>query len=115
MPATAHYGNTKRNEFRGPGFFNMNLSIVRDFNIREKATLQLRGDAFGFTNTPHFNNPGTSCPAQPDPNKTGGVELGCNTGSNNGFGIVTSVVQPGGFFGPDAGNRIIWLGATVKF
>ena len=26
---TAHYGNTKRNEFRGPGFFNMNLSIVR--------------------------------------------------------------------------------------
>ena len=110
--ATAHYGNTKRNEFRGPGFFNMNLSIVRDFKLWESASLQVRGDALGFTNTPHFNNPGTSCPATGNPG--GGVELACNT-SNNGFGIVTSVVQPGGFFGPDAGNRIVWVGAAVKF
>lgn len=113
VPSTAHYGNTKRNEFRGPGFFNMNLSIVRDFKIREFATLQVRGDAFGFTNTPHFNNPGASCPANGNP--TGGIEQACNTGSNNGFGIVTSVVQPGGFFGPDPGNRVVWLGATVNF
>jgi hypothetical protein len=111
--ATAHYGNTKRNQFRGPNFFNMNLSIVREFKIREAATLMIRGDAMGFTNTPHFNNPGASCPANANP--TSGVEQVCNTGSNNGFGIVTSVVQPGGFFGPDAGNRIVWVGASVKF
>jgi hypothetical protein len=111
--ATAHYGNTKRNEFRGPGFFNMNLSVVRDFRIREWATLQVRGDAIGFTNTPHFNNPSTSCPANANPSS--GVEEVCNTGTNNGFGIITSVVQPGGFFGPDPGNRIVWLGAAVKF
>jgi hypothetical protein len=107
----AHYGNTKRNEFRGPKFFNMNLSIVRDFKIREFATLQIRGDAMGFTNTPHFNNPGASCPASG--NQSSGVEQVCTTGGN--FGIVTSVVQPGGFFGPDAGNRVVWLGANVKF
>jgi hypothetical protein len=105
------YGNTKRNEFRGPGFFNMNLSIVRDFPIREWATLQIRGDAFGFTNTPHFNNPSASCPANGAP--TNDTEQVC-TAANN-FGIVTSVVQPGGFFGPDPGNRIVWLGATVTF
>ena len=109
--ATAHYGNTKRNEFRGPKFFNMNLSIVRDFKIREFATLQIRGDAIGFTNTPHFNNPGASCNANANP--ASGVEQTCTTGGN--FGIVTSVVQPGGFFGPDAGNRVVWLGASVKF
>jgi outer membrane receptor protein involved in Fe transport len=109
--ATAHYGNTKRNEFRGPGFFNMNLSIVRDFKIREFATLQIRGDAMGFTNTPHFNNPGASCNANANP--ASGVEQVCTTGGN--FGIVTGVVQPGGFFGPDAGNRIVWMGASVKF
>lgn len=111
--ATAHYGNTKRDEFRGPGFFNMNLSIVRDFKIREFATLQIRGDALGFTNTPHFNNPGASCPANANP--TSGVEQACNTGSNNGFGIVTGVVQQGGFFGQDPGNRVVWVGAAVKF
>jgi hypothetical protein len=113
IPSTAHYGNTKRNQFRGPGFFNMNLSIVRDFKIREIATLQVRGDAFGFTNTPHFNNPNASCPANGNP--ASGVEQACNTGTSNNFGVVTSVVQPGGFFGPDAGNRIVWLGATVTF
>ena len=109
--ATAHYGNTKRNEFRGPGFFNMNLSIVRDFKIREFATLQIRGDAMSFTNTPHFNNPGASCNANANP--ASGVEQVCTTSGN--FGITTGVVQPGGFFGPDAGNRIVWVGATVKF
>lgn len=105
--AAAHYGNTKRNEFRGPGFFNMNLSIVRDFPIREIATLTLRADAIGFTNTPHFNNPGASC------NASGTTGATCTNSGN--FGVVTSVVQPGGFFGPDAGNRIVWLGASVKF
>jgi hypothetical protein len=111
-PATAHYGNTNRNSFRGPNFFNMNLSIVRDFKIREVATLQVRGDAFGLTNTPHFNNPGTTCGANPNP--ASGVEQACNTANNN-FGVITGVVSPGGFFGPDAGNRIIWLGASVTF
>jgi hypothetical protein len=61
--ATAHYGNTNRNEFRGPGYFNMNLSVLRDFKIKEKFTLQVRADAFSLTNTPHFANPNVSCPA----------------------------------------------------
>jgi hypothetical protein len=109
-PTTAHYGNTNRNEFRGPGFFNANLSIVREFKMREFASLQVRGDAFGVTNTPHFNNPSASCPASANP----GQPHSCNTGSNN-FGVITGVVQPGGFFGPDPGSRILWLGATVTF
>jgi hypothetical protein len=111
--ATAHYGNTNRNAYRGPGFFNMNMSIVRDFKIREIATLTVRGDAFGLTNTPHFNNPNASCPANGNP--PGGVQQACNTGTNNNFGIITSVISPGGTFGPDPGNRIVWLGASVTF
>ncbi len=114
--SNAHYGNTNRNAFRGPGFFNMNLSLLRDFRVTERVTFTFRADAFGFTNTPHFANPGTSCPAQ--------APLGalCSTGStsnptsaDNNFGVVTGTAQPGGFFGPDAGNRVIWLGAAIKF
>ena len=123
IPATAHYGNTNRNAFRGPGFFNMNLSVVRDFKVRERLTLEVRADAFGLTNTPHFANPGTGCPALADPTKTGGVEELCNTGSNlsnaasadNNFGVITGTAQPGGFFGPDDGHRQLWLGAEVRF
>jgi hypothetical protein len=114
--ANAHLGNTNRNQFRGPGYFSMNLSVVRDFKLREWATLTVRADAFGLTNTPHFANPNVSCPASatsPGPIGTSG-QL-CNTGTNNNFGVITGAAQPGGFFGPDPGNRTLWLGASVKF
>jgi hypothetical protein len=107
--ANAHYGNINRNEFRGPGYFNMNLSVLRDFKVMEKFTMEVRADAFGLTNTPHFANPGVSCPA----NATTGAL--CGTGSNNNFGVITGTASPGGFFGPDSGSRTIWLGAIVKF
>ena len=59
--ANAHFGNTNRDEFRGPGYFDMDLSLVRDFPIRELATVEVRSDAMGLTNTPHFANPNVSC------------------------------------------------------
>jgi hypothetical protein len=94
--ANAHYGNTNRDQFRGPGYFNMNLSISRLFQLTERFGLQFRADAMSFTNTPHFNNPNTSC-----------------CGAN--FGVITSTLQPGGFFGPDAGSRVVWLGLHLVF
>jgi hypothetical protein len=103
----AHYGNTNRDEFRGPSFFNMNLALIRDIKLTERFSAQFRAEAFGFTNTPHFANPNVSCP--------GASGALCNTGSNNNFGVITGTAQPGGFFGPDAGNRSIWLAAKVIF
>jgi hypothetical protein len=51
------YGSLGRNVLRGPGFVNLDLSIVRTFRPTEGSTLDFRIDAFNFTNTPHFNNP----------------------------------------------------------
>lgn len=96
-PAGApHFGNTNRDEFRGPGYFNMDFSLLRDFKIREISTFELRADAMGLTNTPHFNNPNVSV-----------------TGSN--FGVITGFIEPGGFFGQEPGNRVVWLSAEIKF
>jgi hypothetical protein len=112
----SHFGNTGRNEFRGPGYFNMNLSVLRDFRLTERFTLEVRADAFGFTNTPHFANPNVSCPGSGGAVGTIAGEGGlCDTGGNNNFGVVTGTLTPGGFFGPDPGNRTVWFGATVKF
>ena len=61
--ATAHYGNTGRNQFIGPGYFTFNLGLIRDFKLWEWGTFQIRADAFSLTNTPHFANPNVSCPA----------------------------------------------------
>jgi len=109
--ANAHFGNTNRNEFRGPGYFGMNLSLARQIKLTERFGLQLRADAINFTNTPHFANPASNnCPANAT---VGGV---CNTGSvTSTFGAITGGLQPGGFFGPDHGARQVWLAARVIF
>jgi hypothetical protein len=52
-------GNAGRNLVRGPGFANLDLSLFKEFAIRERARLQLRLEAFNLTNTPHFANPNT--------------------------------------------------------
>jgi len=114
--ANAHYGNTNRDAFRGPSYFSGDLSVVRNFNIKERVTIQFRADTISLTNTPHFANPNLSCPGNA---AVAGPVAGsgglCSTGSNNNFGVITGTAQPGGFFGPDPGNRIIWLGTSVKF
>ena len=55
--ATGVYGNTGRNILRGPGYFNLDASVFRNFRITERFKLQFRTEAFGATNTPHFSNP----------------------------------------------------------
>ncbi len=51
------FGNTGRDILRGPGYFNLDASVFRIFRITERFRLQFRTEAFGVTNTPHFNNP----------------------------------------------------------
>jgi hypothetical protein len=41
----------------GPGLFNFDLSLARNFRISERFNLQFRAQAINFTNTPHFSNP----------------------------------------------------------
>lgn len=98
VPAPGTYGNTGRNAFRGPGYFNMNLSVARQFKLTERIGLQFRADAIHFTNTPHFNNPNAT------------------VGAAN-FGVITGTLTPPGegFFGNDPGSRVLWLGARLTF
>jgi hypothetical protein len=109
--ANAHFGNTGRNQFRGPGYFEMDLSVSREFSLTERFKLQLRAEAFSLTNTPHFANPNTGC------NGSSALGQGCVASglTNNNFGVITGTLQPGGFFGPDAGSRTIWLAARLTF
>ena len=51
------FGNAGRNLLNGPGFVNVNLSLFKEFQIKESFKLQTRLEAFNATNTPHFANP----------------------------------------------------------
>ncbi len=60
-PVTAvRYGNTGRNILRGPGSWQLDASVFRNFQVTEKVRLQFRAESFGITNTPRFANPGAT-------------------------------------------------------
>src|SRR5581483_8816340 len=51
------YGNTGRNILRGPGLVNLDGALFRNFRVKERWNVQLRGECYNVSNTPHFNNP----------------------------------------------------------
>ncbi len=57
QPAANSLGNLGRNSVRGPGFTNYDVSLHRSFVVHEQTRLELRGEAFNITNSPHFANP----------------------------------------------------------
>ena len=52
-----HFGNLRRNAFRGPDFKNLDFSLVKNTKLGEKVTMQLRADFFNLLNHPNFTNP----------------------------------------------------------
>jgi hypothetical protein len=54
---TARFGNTAYNLLRGPGLFNWDFGLFREFSFTERLKMQFRMEAFNFTNTPHLDLP----------------------------------------------------------
>jgi hypothetical protein len=54
------FGNLGRNVFRGPDFKNYDFSLFKNFAVMENAKLELRGEVYNLSNTPHFANPVTN-------------------------------------------------------
>ncbi len=53
----ARFGNTGYNMLRGPGLFNWDFGLTREFSLTKEVKLQFRFEAFNFTNTPHLDVP----------------------------------------------------------
>jgi hypothetical protein len=53
----ARFGNTGYNILRGPGLFNWDFGLTREFSFSDRLRLQFRAEAFNFTNTPHLDVP----------------------------------------------------------
>jgi Carboxypeptidase regulatory-like domain/TonB dependent receptor len=88
------FGNMTRNSGpRGPGYVNLDASIVKRFKVNGRIAGELRVDAFNLTNTPHFNTPGD-----------GGTDATRQLGSPT-FGQVLS----------SFGERFLRFGARVTF
>jgi hypothetical protein len=54
------YGTLGRNVLRGPGAFNINLTLSKHFVVQERYDLEFRVDAFNLVNSAQFSNPDTN-------------------------------------------------------
>jgi len=100
-PSGPQFGNVGRNEFSGPGFFGLDLTLSKEIRFNERIGMQLRLESFSVTNTPNFSNPNTTC---------------C-TSNNANFGVITSVLGSGSgvINGTGGGQRYIQLAAKLTF
>ena len=101
--AQAGFGNQGRNDFRGPGYFDTDLAVMKYTKLGGERAPQLGIGLqfFNLLNHPNFNQP------TPDIN-------------NATFGTILSMVSTptsilGSFLGGDASPRLIQLKAELKF
>lgn len=59
-PGQYTFGNSGRNILYGPGTKQVDVSLLKTFQIKEQSRLEFRAEAFNVTNTPQFNNPNAS-------------------------------------------------------
>ena len=55
--AGPRFGDSGRNQFRGPHFRNFDLALSKDTKLSERLSMQLRAEAFNLFNHPNFANP----------------------------------------------------------
>jgi hypothetical protein len=85
----ARFGSGGRNNLRGPGFFETDMTIYRTFSLSERVKFQLRAEALNATNHANFNLPDANV-------------------NSTTFGFITST------FGPNQQRQ--WrFGARVSF
>ncbi len=96
QPTGVVFGTSGRNIISGPGLFALNLSLFKNFKIRERANVELRCETFNLTNTPQFANPSAST-------------------TSSTYGYVTSTIGSGTGVNGTGGGRALQLGAKVSF
>jgi hypothetical protein len=62
-PMSGTFGNLPRNFLRGPGFWQLDLMISKDFTLNRNQGLQFRLEVFNLTNRLNYENPAATLPA----------------------------------------------------
>ena len=97
-PTPGTFGNSRRNNFYGPGYSDVDLSVFKNTKIGERVTVQFRAEMFNLLNRINYAPPsitfatcpasgissgGTCTPGQFDPNN-GSATLNDTIGDYNG-------------------------------
>jgi len=96
-----NFGNIPRNAFRGPHYFNSDLSLLKNIPITEHVMFGLGANAYNVLNHPSFANP-------------------VHDTSSGSFGQIQSTVEPptspyGAFVGSAVSGRLLQVTARLTF
>jgi outer membrane receptor protein involved in Fe transport len=98
------YSTQRRNQYRGPHFFDMDLNLFKNFKIAERFNLAIGAQAFNAFNHPNFNLPDNTY------NGPGDTAFGTISTMQ---GVPTSPY--GNFLGFDSSTRVMQVTAKVVF
>ena len=90
-----------RNAFRGPGYFNTDMNLLKSFSYRERYRFEIGANFFNLLNHPNFQNP-------------------VNNNTNSAFGTINALAVPpttpyGAFASAAEGMRIAQVFAKLFF
>jgi hypothetical protein len=81
VPARGTWGNVGRNTLRGPGLFQLDVALQKQFRINGSRNFEFRWEAFNIINRLNLANPGTNLSA---PAQFGRITGPLNTGYGTG-------------------------------
>jgi len=99
--APGTFGNTRRNEFKGPRFKTVDFSVIKNTNITERVSAQFRVEMFNLFNILNLAPPGGDSPVATQAPAATRITDGAGS-----FGVITSTLHQ-----PDAPG----LGAGEPF
>ncbi len=104
------FGNRNRNSYRGPGYFDSDLNLAKNFHLTERFVLGVGANMFNLFNHPNFDVPNNDVAG-------GAINAGGTFGQiTTTTGIATSPygTQIGGV-NPAVTGRVIQLNAHIVF
>jgi hypothetical protein len=105
------YSTQRRNQFRGPHYFDFDMNLFKNFKVGERFNLAIGAQAFNVFNHPNFGLPNASFAST----YTGAAPIIDPT-----FGTISSMqgtpTSPyGNFLGFDSSPRVMQLSAKIVF
>jgi hypothetical protein len=107
--ANCQFGNSGRNQFRGPGFIWSDMYLTKRIPLGDKLTMRVEGQFFNIFNHPNFGLPSMVLAGVPGKSST-----------QTGFGALTYTTSPptgllGVGLGGDNSPRMIAFQARLEF
>ncbi|MBM3762511.1 MAG: hypothetical protein FJW36_19975 [Acidobacteria bacterium] len=83
-------GSSGRNNFRGPGFYNLDLALSKKIPLTERFKLGFRMEMFNALNKANFDNPNNNFSI---PNSFGRITALVNGSSGNGARVMQAALR----------------------